>query len=232
MGEIELTVLIPCLNEEKTIGICIKKAQKFMKENNINGEVLVIDNGCTDQSINIAKELGARVEFVKEKGYGSALINGSKLANGKYTIMGDADDSYNFAEILPIYEKLKEGYELVVGNRYTGKLEKGAMKFTHQYIGTPAISFMARKKFDIPVGDFNCGLRGYNTKLINDLKFQSTGMEYATEMIIKAKQGNLKIIEIPINFYKDGRNGASHLKTIRDGIRNLKIISQNKANKK
>ena len=109
MEEIELTILIPCLNEEKTIGICIKKAQNFMKENNINGEVLVIDNGCTDQSINIAKELGARVEFVKEKGYGSALINGSKLANGKYTIMGDADDSYNFAEILPIYEKLKEG---------------------------------------------------------------------------------------------------------------------------
>lgn len=228
MKKVELTILIPCLNEEKTIGICIKKAQNFLKENNINGEVLVIDNGCTDKSIDIAKELGARVEFVKEKGYGNALINGSKLANGKYTIMGDADDSYNFAEILPIYEKLKEGYELVIGNRYTGKLEKGAMKFTHQYIGTPVISFMARKKFEIPVRDFNCGLRGYNTELIKKLQFQSTGMEYATEMIIKAKQENLKIIEIPINFYKDGREGASHLNAIKDGISILKIIFQNK----
>ena len=223
----ELTVLIPCLNEEKTIGICIEKAYKILKENNIDGEILVADNGSTDRTVEIAKCLGARIVNVKEKGYGNALINGSKQAKGKFTIMGDADDSYNFLEIKPILEKLREDYDFVIGNRYKGKMEKGAMKFSHRFFGTPVISWIGRIKDNVNIGDFNCGLRGYNTEKINKLHCKCGGMEYATEMIIKAKKENLKIIEIPINFYKDGRNKRPHLKPLQDGIRHLKMLLYN-----
>ena len=146
MDEIDLTILIPCLNEEKTIGTCIKKAKLFLNENNIKGEILVADNGSTDNSSNIAMQLGARVEKIEKRGYGAALIGGTKKAKGKYIIMADADDSYNLLEILPLYEKLQAGYDLVIGNRYGGKMEKGAMKPLHKYIGTPIISMLARKK--------------------------------------------------------------------------------------
>lgn len=220
----ELTILIPCLNEEETIGICIEKAKEFLKINKINGEVLIADNGSDDTSVKISKKLGARVISVKEKGYGAALIAGMKQAKGKYTIMGDADDSYNFLEIKPFLEMLDKGYDLVVGNRYKGKMEKGAMKFWHRYLGTPLISLIGRKKYKIPVKDFNCGLRGYKTEKISNLKFETTGMEYATEMLIKAKRAGRKIVEIPINFYKDKRKKASHLNTIEDGIKHLKVI--------
>jgi len=222
--EIELTILIPCLDEEKTIGTCVNKSKQFLSNNNINGEVLVADNGSSDNSKKIAFAYGARVVEVKEKGYGNVLITGTKAAKGKYTIMGDADDSYNFLEIKPILEKLKESYDLVIGNRYKGKIQKNAMPFSHKYIGTPLISWIGRKKYKIKIGDFNCGLRGYNTQKIIDLNCRCTGMEYATEMIIKAKQADLRISEVPINFYKDGRNKKSHLKTISDGIRHLKIL--------
>ena len=220
----ELTILIPCLNEEKTLGICINKAKKFLSENNINGEILIADNGSIDNSKKIAKSLGVRVIEVQEKGYGNALINGTKSAKGKYTIMGDADDSYNFLEIMPILEKLREGNDFVIGNRYKGKMEKGAMPFSNKYIGTPIISWIGRKKCKIKIGDFNCGLRGYDTQKIIDLNCKCPGMEYATEMIIKAKQSNLKIVEVPINFYKDGRNQKPHLKAISDGFRHLKVL--------
>lgn len=222
--EIELTILIPVLDEEKTIGTCINKAKKFLEQNKINGEILVIDNGSIDNSVKIAKKQNVRIEQEKEKGYGSALIKGSKLSKSKYTIIGDSDDSYNFLEIKVIFDKLKQGYDLVIGNRYKGKIEKGSMKFTHRYIGTPLISAIARKKFDVQIGDFNCGLRGYNTEKINDIKLECKGMEYATEMIIKAKKHNLKITEVPINFYKDGRQNKSHLRAIRDGLRHMKVI--------
>lgn len=221
---VELTILIPCLNEEKTIGICVQKAKKFLEDNNIKGEVLVIDSKSTDKSSEIAKSLGVRVERIEQIGYGNALINGSKMAYGKYVIMADADDSYNFLEILPIYQKLQEGYDLVMGNRYKGKMEKGAMKFSHKYLGTPVISFLARRKYKIKVGDFNCGLRGYVTEKIRALDLKCGGMEYASEMIISAKLHNLKITEVPINFYKDGRDKEPHLRAIRDGIRHLKVI--------
>jgi len=224
MKDVELTILMPCLNEEKTVGTCIKKAQTFLSTNNISGEVLVVDNGSTDNSKEIIKSLGAEYFFVKEKGYGSAIIQGNKIAKGKYIILGDADDSYNFLEILPIYLKLKEGNDFVIGNRFKGKIQKGAMKFSHRYIGTPIISFIARKKFDIKVNDFNCGLRGYDKEKINNLNCKTKGMEYASEMIIKARQNDLNISEVPINLYKDGRNGKSHLRTIRDGIRHFKTI--------
>lgn len=223
----ELTILIPALNEEKTVGICIEKANEVLLENNINGEVLVADNCSTDKTVEITKNLGARVINVEEKGYGNALINGSIEAKGKYTIMGDADDSYNFLEIMPLLEQLRNGYDFVVGNRYRGKMEKGAMPFSHKYIGTPIISGIGRLKYKINIGDFNCGLRGYDTKKINDLNCKCGGMEYATEMIIKAKKANLNIAEIPINFYKDGRKRRSHLKTFQDGFRHLKILLNN-----
>lgn len=220
----EVTVLIPALNEEQTIGICVKKAKEFLKTNNIEGEVLVVDNNSTDNTANVANSEGARVVLVEESGYGKALIEGSKQAKGIYTIMGDADDSYNFLEIQPFLDKLHEGYDLVIGNRYRGKMEKGSMKMSHKYIGTPMISTIAKTLYHIPVGDFNCGLRGYNTKKINDLKCTSNGMEYATEMLIKAQKANLKIAEIPINFYKDKRNKKSHLRTIQDGFRHFRTI--------
>lgn len=224
MEEIELTILMPCLNEEKTIEICIKKAKEFLEKNNVKGEILIVDNGSTDSSTTIAKNNGVRVISVKEKGYGVALINGSRQAKGKYTIMGDCDDSYNFLEIMPILRLLREENDLVIGNRYKGKMEKGSMKLLHKFLGTPLISILARKKYKVKIGDFNCGLRGYNTKKINNLNCSCNGMEYATEMIIKAKKANLKIVEIGINFYKDGRNTKSHLKPVRDGIRHLKMI--------
>ena len=172
MEQIELTILMPCLNEEKTIAICIEKAKKFLKDNNVNGEILISDNGSIDKSKEIARDLGAKVINVEEKGYGNVLINGSKKAKGKFTIIGDADDSYNFLEIMPILQKLREGYDFVIGNRYKGKMEKGAMKFSHKYIGTPIISFIGRIKYKVKVGDFNCGLRGYNTEKMNKLNFQ------------------------------------------------------------
>ena len=224
MGKIELTILIPCLNEESTLGICIKKANKFLQENNVTGEVLVADNGSRDNSVKIAKENGARVVNVEQKGYGSALINGSKQAKGKYTIMGDADDSYNFLELMPILKELRNGNDFVIGNRYKGNLENGAMKWLHRYVGTPVISFIGRIKCKVKIGDFNCGLRGYDTKKVNDLNCECTGMEYATEMIILAKKGNLKIKEVPINFYKDKRNKKPHLRAVRDGLRHLRIL--------
>lgn len=220
----ELTILIPCLNEEKTIGICIEKASRFIKENNIKGEILVVDNGSVDNSAEISRNLGARVIRVNQKGYGNALIEGIKSALGFYTIMGDADDSYNFLELEEFMDKLREGNELVIGNRYKGKMEKGAMKLTHKYIGTPLISALAKKMYKIEIQDFNCGLRGFETQKIKELNCITGGMEYATEMIIKAKKNNIKMIEIPINFYKDKRNKASHLRTISDGVRHLKII--------
>ncbi len=223
LEEVELTILMPCLNEEKTIGICIEKAKKFLEENNVKGEILIANNGSTDNSEMIAKKMGVRVIDVKDKGYGITLISGSKHAKGKYTIIGDCDDSYNFLEIMPILKLLREGNDLVIGNRYKGKMEKGAMKPLHKFLGTPVISILGRIKYNVQVGDFNCGLRGYNTNKINNLNCSCRGMEYASEMIIKAKKANLKISEVEINFY-NGRNAKSHLNPLKDGIKHLKII--------
>lgn len=220
----EITILIPCLNEEKTIGICIQKAKKFIETNNLKGEILVVDNGSNDDSIKVANRYNVNVIRVEEKGYGKALIEGTKRANGKYTIMGDADDSYNFLELESFLEKLREGYDVVIGNRYGGKIERGSMKILHRYIGTPILSLLVQKRYKVCIHDINCGLRGYDTKKVMNLNCQSDGMEYATEMIIRAHKNNLKIIEIPINFYKDKRDRKSHLRTIHDGIRHIKLI--------
>ena len=227
MKEKELTILIPALNEEETIGICIQKAQKAIQVKNIDAEILVVNNSSTDKTEEIAKKMGARVINVLQKGYGIALIEGAKKANGKYIIMGDADDSYNFLEIDEFINKLKEGYDFVIGNRLKGKCEKGAMPLLHRYIGTPILSLFISKKFKVKIGDINCGLRAYDRQKIVNLNCECVGMEYASEMIIKAVKANLKIKEVPINFYKDKRNKKPHLRTIRDGIRHLKIIIKN-----
>lgn len=219
-----LTILIPALNEEQTIGICIQKAKEFIEKNNINGEILVANNNSTDNTEKVSKDMGARVITVKNKGYGNALIEGTKNAYGKYTIMGDADNSYNFLELEELVKKLEEGYDLVIGNRYGKRMEKGAMPILHKYIGTPILSLIMRMKHKVKFKDINCGLRGYNTKKVIALNCEAEGMEYASEMIIKAKKANLKMEEIPIKYYKDSRKRKPHLSTIRDGIRHIKII--------
>jgi glycosyltransferase involved in cell wall biosynthesis len=225
MENIELTILIPCLNEEETIGKCILSAKEFFKSNNINGEVLVVDNGSTDSSLNIAKENGARVILEEIKGYGSALICGTNNAKGKYIIMGDADCSYDFLSCMPILLKLREGFDLVMGNRFKGGIEKGAMSFSHRYIGNPILSFIGKKLFKTNIGDFHCGLRGYNKESIKSINLSSLGMEYASEMVAKASINNLKIDEVATVLYKDGRiNTNSKLNTFKDGISHLKLM--------
>lgn len=224
MENIDLTILIPALNEENTIGICIEKAKKFIEKNGIKAEILVANNMSTDNTKKVSEELGARVINVEEKGYGATLIEGTKNARGKNIIMGDADDSYNFLEIKEFINELDKGNDLVIGNRLKGNIEKGAMPFSHRYIGTPFLSFLIRKKYKINVKDINCGLRAYNRKKVLELNCTSAGMEYASEMLIKSAKNNLKIKEIPINFYKDKRGRKPHLNTIRDGIRHLIII--------
>lgn len=228
MEQIKLTILIPALNEEETIGICIEKAKRFITQNNIEAEILIANNNSTDKTEEIAKKLETRVINVMEKGYGAALIEGTKKAKGKYVIMGDADDSYNFLEIKAFLEELEKGYDFVIGNRLKGKIEKGAMPFLHRYIGTPILSLLISKKYKTKIGDINCGLRGYNKEKIEKLNCKCEGMEYASEMIIKSAKSNLKIKEIPINFYKDKRKRKPHLNTIRDGIRHLKVILESK----
>ena len=224
---IELTILMPCLNEEETIGICIEKALRFLKKSKIQGEVLIADNGSSDKSIEIAKSLGARVINVSNKGYGSALIAGSKSAYGKYVIMGDSDDSYNFLHLEEFVKKLRKGYDLVMGNRFLGGIEKGAMPFSHRYIGNPFLSFLGRLFYHSKIHDFHCGLRGYNREKICNLNLHCSGMEYASEMIVKAELNNLKITEVPTTLKKDGRSHKPHLRTFRDGFRHLSFLLLN-----
>ena len=207
----ELTILMPCLNEEETLAVCIKKAKTFLEKNNVDGEVLIADNGSTDNSVKIATDNGARVVHIHEKGYGSALRGGSTAAKGKYVIMGDADDSYDFLNLMPFLEKLREGYDLVMGNRFKGGIEKGAMPFLHRYLGNPVLSAIGRLLYKSKIKDFHCGLRGYNRESLHSLHLITTGMEYASEMVVQAELNGLKIVEIPTTLKKDGRSGKPHL---------------------
>lgn len=223
----ELTILMPCLNEEETIAVCIAKAQKYIKDNGIKGEVLISDNGSTDRSIEIAEGMGARVCHESVKGYGSALIKGTKEAKGKYIIMGDCDDSYDFLDLNKMLIELRKGHQLVMGNRFKGGIEKGAMPFSHRYIGNPVLSGIGRVLYKTKIGDFHCGLRGYDRKSILDLNLQSLGMEYASEMVVQAVKNNLSITEIPVTLSKDGRTKPPHLRTVRDGMRHLNYLLKN-----
>jgi glycosyltransferase involved in cell wall biosynthesis len=222
--EIELTILMPCLNEAETLEICIKKAMSFLTDNKVNGEVLIADNGSTDGSQDIATRNGARVVNIEQKGYGSALRGGSENARGKYIIMGDADDSYNFLNLMPFLEKLREGYELVMGNRFKGGIEKGAMPPLHKYLGNPVLSFIGRIFYPSEIKDFHCGLRGYNRAAIKSLQLQTTGMEYASEMVVQATLHKLRMIEVPTTLSPDGRTRPPHLRSWRDGWRHLKFL--------
>lgn len=216
-----LTILMPCLNEAETLEICITKANRFLKNSGVTGEILVADNGSTDGSIDIAMQLGARVINVLEKGYGSALIAGINSARGSYIIMGDADDSYDFLNLEKFVEKFQEGYDLVMGNRFKGGIKKGAMPPLNRYIGNPVLSFIGRLFFNSTIKDFHCGLRGFNKEKILELGLITTGMEFASEMVVKATILNYKLAEVPITLYPDGRSRPPHLKPWRDGWRHL-----------
>lgn len=223
-GQIEVTIVMPCLNEAESLPYCLSKAFTFLATNNISGEVIVVDNGSIDNSVAIAREHKATVIAEPEKGYGSAIMAGIEKANGKYIIIGDADDSYDFAHLMPFIELLKLGNDLVIGNRFKGEIKKGAMPFLHRYIGNPFLSFIGRIFFRTHVGDFLCGLRGITKSCYNRLDLRTTGMEFGPEMIVKAALHNMKMAETPIILYPDKRTRSSHLKTWQDGWRNLRFL--------
>lgn len=218
----KLTILIPCLNEEKTLEKVILNARKYIEKNGLtnNAEILVSDNGSIDNSVKIAKNNNARVCISEQRGYGNALINGIKNAKGDYIIMGDADLSYDFENIDDFIKWLDKGYDMVVGNRFKGGIEKDAMPFLHK-LGVPFLSFVGNILFNTPINDFHCGLRSFKKKSITKLNLDCPGMEFASEMICKASQHQLKMKEVPTKLYKDQRNRKPHLRTFRDGFRHL-----------
>jgi glycosyltransferase involved in cell wall biosynthesis len=222
--ELELSVVMPCLNEAETLATCIEKAQQAIADAGIAAEVIVADNGSTDGSIQIAEALGARVVHVKAKGYGNALMGGIAAASGRFIVMGDADDSYDFRHIPRFLEGLQGGADLVMGNRFRGGIQKDAMPALHQYFGNPALTRIGRIFFRSPVGDFYCGLRGFRKEAYQKMGLRTTGMEFATEMVVKATLLKLQIAEVPTTLSPDGRTRAPHLRTWRDGWRTLRFF--------
>lgn len=222
--EIEFTILMPCLNEEETLEKCILKAKESIRRNGLTAEILIADNASADQSVTIAENQKVRIVKVKEKGYGNTLKKGIKEAKGKYIIMGDSDCSYDFEEISLFIEKLRSGYELVIGNRFKGGITKGAMPFLHRYLGNPILSFIGRSFFHVPIGDFHCGLRGFNRESILNLNLSTTGMEFASEMIVKASLKKLRLCEVPTILHPDERTRTPHLRTWHDGWRHLRFL--------
>lgn len=229
--EFEYTFILPCLNEEKTLPYCIKEIKKYINEKNLNAEILVSDNNSTDNSVNVARKNGARVVICKERGYGRALINGTNNAYGKYCIMGDSDGSYDFSNLDEFIEGLKKGYDLVVGNRFKGGIEKNAMTLSHK-LGVRFLSGFSNLLFHTQIKDYHCGLRAYKKESIENLNLSQKGMEYASEMIIVAKINDLKLLEVPTILRRDLRNRKSHLRTMRDGFRHLKLICHLAVNRK
>jgi glycosyltransferase involved in cell wall biosynthesis len=222
--EIELSVVMPCLNEGVTVASCVRKALTAMQQHGIRGEVIVADNGSTDQSRELAGQAGARVVPVEMRGYGSALRAGISAARGRFVLMGDADDSYDFSHLDRFVEKLREGSDFVIGNRFRGGILPGAMPPLHRYLGTPVLTAIMRLFFRSPIGDINCGLRAFRKEAIERLELRSLGMEYAGEMIVKATTFRLKITEIPTTLAPDGRGRPPHLNTWRDGWRHLRFL--------
>lgn len=220
-----VTIVIPCLNEEKTIGHCVLQAFDGIEKSGLNGEVIVADNGSVDKSVQIATKLGAKIIKVQKKGYGSALNGGIIEASSKFIIIGDADSTYDFRHIYRFTEKLSEGYDLVIGNRFSGGIEKGAMPLANKYIGNPILSYIARKLFDSDIGDFHCGLRGFTKQSYEKMELKSEGMEFATEMIAKANLLDLSITEVPTTLSVSIHPRTPHLKPIRDGLRHLKLMA-------
>jgi hypothetical protein len=224
---IELTILMPCLNEAETLASCIQKARAGLERAGVRGEVLVADNGSTDGSVAIAEKLGARVVHVREKGYGSALRGGIEAARGQWVVLGDADDSYDFSRIEGFVQKFREGCDLVMGCRLPsggGTIAPGAMPWKNRWIGNPSLSFIGRLFFHCPARDFHCGLRGVTKAAYKRLELKTTGMEFASEMVIKATLKSLRIVEVPITLHRDGRSRPPHLKPWRDGWRHLRFM--------
>jgi glycosyltransferase involved in cell wall biosynthesis len=221
---LELTILMPCLNEAETLAACIGKAKSFLARAGVAGEVVIADNGSTDGSQAIATAAGARVVEVPEKGYGAALGGGIAAARGRYVVMGDADDSYDFAHLDAFLDKLRQGNQLVMGNRFAGGIAPGAMPWHHRYIGNPVLSFVGRLFFRSRIGDFHCGLRGVDRDAVRALHLRTTGMEFASEMVVKATLGGLRIAEVPTTLSPDGRSRAPHLRSFRDGWRHLRFL--------
>lgn len=219
----EFSIVLPCLNEERTIGICIKKIKASFK-NLASYEIIVADNGSIDNSVKIAKKLRVRIVSVQKRGYGAALQGGIGQSKGKYIIMGDSDDSYDFSKLEPFIEKLRQGNDLVIGNRFAGGILPGAMPFLHRVLGNPLFSFIGKLFFGSKVGDFYCGLRGFTKKAWQEMDLQTTGMEYAIEMVVKATSLRMNIEEVPIFLHKDGRLRRPHLQTWADGWKTLKFL--------
>ena len=224
MSRCELTILMPCLNEAETLERCILKARSFLERSGVSGEVLIADNGSTDGSQGIAQAHGARVVNVKDRGYGSALLGGIRAAHGKYVIMGDSDDSYDFSDLTSFVESLRQGQQLVMGNRFLGGILPGAMPPLHRYLGNPALTAVGRLFFRSACGDFHCGLRGFDRDAILGLDLQAPGMEFASEMVVKATVAKLRMAEVPITLSPDGRSRPPHLRSWRDGWRHLRFL--------
>jgi glycosyltransferase involved in cell wall biosynthesis len=221
---VELSIVMPCLNEAETLEACIVQAQAFLKNNEIEGEVVVADNGSTDGSQDIALRNGARVVNVPERGYGAALRAGIAAATGQFVAMGDADDSYDFGSLGPFLDLLKSGSDLVMGDRFAGGIEPGAMPWLHKYVGNPVLSYIGRLFFGTPIRDFHCGLRAFRRESIINLDLRTTGMEFASEMVVKASLQDLTISQVPTPLRKDGRSRPPHLRSFRDGWRHLRFL--------
>lgn len=220
----ELTVLMPCLNEARTLAACIAKAQQFFERSGVAGEVLIADNGSSDDSVEVALAHGAQVLLVRQRGYGAALLAGIRSARGRFVVMGDSDDSYDFAHLQGFVDALRAGHQLVMGNRFAGGIRPGAMPPLHRYLGNPVLSFIGRLFFRSPVRDFHCGLRGFERQAMLDLDLHSSGMEFASEMVVKATLGGLRIAEVPTTLSPDGRDRPPHLRSWRDGWRHLRFL--------
>jgi glycosyltransferase involved in cell wall biosynthesis len=224
MSELTVTILMPCLNEAETLAFCVRQAIAALRDNNVAGEVLIADNGSTDGSQQIAIDEGARVVAVPIRGYGAALMTGIESARGKYVLMADADASYDFRHLPRFLTKLEEGHDLVMGNRFSGEIKPGAMPLLHRYLGNPVLSFIGRLFFGIPVRDFHCGIRAMRRDSIVGLDLKTTGMEFASEMVVKSSLGGLRIAEVPTTLSPDGRSRPPHLRTWRDGWRHLRFL--------
>ena len=220
----EISVVMPCLNEAETLARCVEKAQRAFRELSVAGEVIIADNGSTDGSQAIAERLGARVVPVKQKGYGHALRGGIEGSRGKFVVMGDSDDSYDFSAIEPFLRALRQGFDLVMGNRFAGGIKPGAMPWKHRWIGNPVLTAVGRLFFRSPAGDFHCGLRAFSRQAFDRMDLRTTGMEFASEMVIKSTLLGFRITEVPVILHKDGRSRPPHLRSWRDGWRHLRFM--------
>jgi hypothetical protein len=223
-GGIEVSVVMPCLDEAETLETCIRKAQGALREHGVAGEIVVADNGSTDGSREIAARAGARVVPVETRGYGAALMGGIQAARGRFVIMADADDSYDFTQLMPFVAQLREGFDLVMGNRFRGGIRPGAMPPLHRYLGNPVLTGIGRLFFNSPCGDFHCGMRGFRRDAVLALDLQTTGMEFASEMVVKATLLGMRVTEVPTTLSPDGRSRPPHLRSWRDGWRHLRFL--------